>query len=163
MNANKQTFLWFLVIAVIIISASIVVFTATSSPKQARSSSCSSTGVQNVCAAAKDGKNPLLPVHEPLFNVKEIIKQMILLEDHLFEVEKRCVECIYKHLLAIESFSEEGITLDKTAKYYDLFHEVLVKVRQWEKQIGHKKYEEVAHQVRDLRKKLMQTPGVYTV
>ena len=46
-------------------------------------------------------------VTDPEFNYREIIKQMVLLEDHLFHPYKACPDCIQKHLLTIEAFAEE--------------------------------------------------------
>ena len=59
----------------------------------------------------------LLPVLDPCFNMREICKQCILLEDHLFQTEKRCTDCIKKHFLTIEALGEEAITLDKENEY----------------------------------------------
>lgn len=54
----------------------------------------------------------LLPVMNPKFNLREICKQCILLEDHLSHDEKRCFDCCVKHFLTIEALAEEAITLD---------------------------------------------------
>lgn len=62
----------------------------------------------------------LLPVMDPMFNMREMCKQMILLEDHLFQTKKRCHDCICKHFLTIEALAEEAITLDKDHKYQDI-------------------------------------------
>lgn len=67
------------------------------------------------CSKSRNGckDNPdLLPVHLASFNVREIVKQMLLLEDHLFNPRKRCVECICKHFLTIEGFAEEALSLE---------------------------------------------------
>jgi hypothetical protein len=53
----------------------------------------------------------LLPVMNPAFNMREILKQVVLLEDHLFQRQKRCRDCINKHFLTIEALAEEAITL----------------------------------------------------
>jgi hypothetical protein len=50
---------------------------------------------------------------DPRFNLREICKQCILLEDHLSHNEKRCTDCCIKHFLTIEALAEEAITLDK--------------------------------------------------
>lgn len=55
----------------------------------------------------------LLPVLNPKFNMREICKQCILLEDHLSHTEKRCSDCCIKHFLTIEALAEEAVTLDK--------------------------------------------------
>lgn len=56
----------------------------------------------------------LLPIMDPKFNLREICKQCILLEDHLSHNEKRCFDCCVKHFLTIEALAEEAITLDNT-------------------------------------------------
>lgn len=53
----------------------------------------------------------LLPIMDPLFNVREMVKQLTLLEDHLNQPEKRCQDCITKHFLTIEALAEECISL----------------------------------------------------
>lgn len=55
----------------------------------------------------------LLPVLRPTHNMRDIIKQLALLEDHLFQPQKRCVDCIRKHFLTIEGLAEECTTLCK--------------------------------------------------
>ena len=59
----------------------------------------------------------LLPIMSPLFNLREICKQMSLLEDHLNNVRKRCPDCIRKHFLTIEALFEEAVSLDKEQQY----------------------------------------------
>jgi hypothetical protein len=59
-----------------------------------------------------------MDVHDPVFNIREIVKQMVLLEDHLTHKYKVCPDCIRKHLLTIEALAEEATCLDTG----DLFH-----------------------------------------
>lgn len=47
----------------------------------------------------------------PAQNMREIIKQLIMLEDHLFQTCKRCPDCIRKHFLTVEGLAEECGTL----------------------------------------------------
>ena len=61
--------------------------------------SCSSTG------ASTD------PVNLPDYNMINVIKQSILLEEHLAEQNKYCVSCIIKHFLHIIGLCEEAIWL----------------------------------------------------
>lgn len=75
------------------------------------------------CSAANSSgsggcsNNPdLYPVHTASFNLREVIKNMLLLEDHLFHPKKRCVECISKHFLLIEGLAEEAVTLQADDK-----------------------------------------------
>lgn len=55
----------------------------------------------------------LLPVLRPSQNMRDIIKQLALLEDHLYHPQKRCPDCIRKHFLTIEALAEECATLCK--------------------------------------------------
>jgi hypothetical protein len=55
----------------------------------------------------------MCPVMRPEHNLREISKQLVLLEDHLFHECKRCKDCIRKHLLTAEALAEETVSLDK--------------------------------------------------
>jgi hypothetical protein len=48
------------------------------------------------------------PVSDPRYNMQQIIKQSILLEEHLTNKNKRCRDCITKHFLHIIGLSEEA-------------------------------------------------------
>jgi len=48
-------------------------------------------------------------VNDPDYNVREAIKQTLLLEQHLAEKAKYCKPCITKHFLLIESLLEESV------------------------------------------------------
>ncbi len=61
-------------------------------------------------------KAGLLPLQEPLYNVREAAKQLLMLEDHLLHVEKRCDDCIKKHFLTAEALLEEAIALDEQSE-----------------------------------------------
>lgn len=99
----------------------------------------------------------LLPVMNPEFNLREICKQIILLEDHLSHPEKRCTDCCIKHFLTIEALAEEAITLDKQNNYSHLIS-LPPKVRNLQK----KWYENpsvnclfISQQLREIRKQYM--------
>jgi len=71
-------------------------------------------GSLHVCklqVRTKSASVKLLPVHNPLYNMREMVKQILLLEDHLMHPRKRCMDCIRKHLLTIEALAEEAVTL----------------------------------------------------
>ena len=75
--------------------------TFASSPEPAeRGQTCS----QSTCGA-------LDPVTDPRYNMKEIAKQSLLLEDHLLEPAKRCAQCIAKHFLTLVALAEEAVSL----------------------------------------------------
>ena len=106
------------------------------------------------CVSSSGSK--LLPVLDPCFNMREICKQCILLEDHLFQTEKRCTDCIKKHFLTIEGLAEEAITLDKNNEYHLSKMELPEKVRGLERKfINGTDPEALAQELRWIRKPLM--------
>ncbi len=118
------------------------------------------------CNSNSSGSNrckstgPLLPVMDPRFNMREMCKQSVLLEDHLFQKEKRCHDCIIKHFLTIEGLAEEAITLDKEHKYPEL-NDIPPKVRKIAKKYidnykDPKQPSVIAQELRELRKNMMQ-------
>lgn len=112
----------------------------------------------------------LLPIMSPLFNIREICKQIVLLEDHLNNVRKRCPDCIRKHFLTIEAFFEEAISLDRDLKYLDILEGQAQTIRDlqyfWlnfkdDAEKSKKGYYEIAQFLRDIRKEL--TPFCFDV
>ena len=63
------------------------------------SGTCSST-----CSSQK-----IDPVNDPDYNVREAIKQVLLLEQHLAEKAKYCKSCSVKHFLLVESLLQEAV------------------------------------------------------
>ena len=51
------------------------------------------------------------PVNDPAYNMRNVTKQSILLEEHLAEENKYCMGCITKHFLHIIGLVEEAIWL----------------------------------------------------
>ena len=51
------------------------------------------------------------PVNDPDYNMRNIIRQSVLLEEHLFCAKKRCASCIVKHFNHIAGLAEEAVTL----------------------------------------------------
>ncbi len=82
--------------------------------EQSGQCSADADGVKNICGG---NSGQLFSIMDPRFNLREAAKNMILLEDHLFQNGKRCQDCILKHCLTIEGFLEEGITLDIKKEY----------------------------------------------
>lgn len=121
------------------------------------------------CGISKDGKplcgsnKDLDPILDPLFNLREVCKQMILLEDHLFQPKRRCEDCIKKHSLAIEGFLEEAITLDTKAEHHKLINDTVIPFKKIMKTVDNKMTEgnlddatcvNAAQEIRLLRKEL---------
>jgi len=59
------------------------------------------------------------PVSDPKYNMQQIVKQSILLEEHLANKNKRCRDCITKHFLHIIGLAEEAqmLATNKIGKY----------------------------------------------
>lgn len=51
------------------------------------------------------------PLQDPAFNLREVAKHLLLLEDHLMHGDRQCPDCIWKHLLTAEAFADEADTL----------------------------------------------------
>ena len=72
--------------------------------------------ITNKCTTTCDS---LDPVSDPQYNMQQIIKQSILLEEHLTNKNKRCRDCITKHFLHIIGLAEEAqmLATNKIEKY----------------------------------------------
>ena len=69
-------------------------------------------GATRAPALAAEPKG-LLDVFDPRHNLREMAKELILLEDHLAQPAKHCPDCIRKHLLKSEALAEEAVQLDE--------------------------------------------------
>ena len=104
----------------------------------------------------------LLPIMSPLYNLREVCKQIILLEDHLNQPRKRCSDCIRKHFLTIEALFEEAVSLDKDLKYVEVLDGKAEEIRKlqsvWldtkDSEHAHRFYLILAQAFRVLRKSL---------
>ena len=105
------------------------------------------------------GKTTLLPVMDPRFNLREICKQCVLLEDHLTHEEKRCTDCCTKHFLTMEALAEEALTLDKEGILKAEIHLLPKKIRElemlWIKNPS--KCTEISQKLREIRKQFQES------
>ena len=98
----------------------------------------------------------LLPILDPAFNIREIFKQLVLLEDHLFHPRKQCPDCIWKHLLTCEAFAEEGVTLDLKRKYTGILDGLAERIRGLARAVQDEEpFDEIAQKAREIRKSLL--------
>ena len=61
----------------------------------------------------------LLDVFDPRHNMREMAKEMLLLEDHMAQPAKFCPDCIRKHLLRTEALAEEAVQLDVEGEHQE--------------------------------------------
>lgn len=108
------------------------------------------------CSSCNASSN-LLPVMNPMFNLREVVKNILLLEDHLFHTRKQCNDCIMKHFLIIEGLAEELVTLDKKLQCTK-YHNIAEKIRKIEKDYikNPRGKIEIAQKLRAVRKPLMK-------
>ncbi len=93
---------------------------------------------------------------DPAFNLREIVKQLTLLEDHLAQPNKRCMDCIRKHLITVEAFAEEATAMDVTGATSKTSNQLAESARVWMEQvIDGRDFKEIAQEVRNTRKVLM--------
>ena len=107
-----------------------------------------------------DENSGLLPVLDYKFNMREICKQCILLEDHLSQVEKRCPDCCIKHFLALEALSEEAIQLDKQNEGVHMLKDLPTRIRGIQKKWYNNPTlysNQCSQDLRGIRKELMET------
>jgi hypothetical protein len=95
---------------------------------------------------------------DPSFNLREICKQCVLLEDHLTHDDKRCTDCCTKHFLTLEALAEEALTLDKNGKLRDDARQLPKKIRElqmfWIENPD--KCHEISQKLREIRKLYQQ-------
>jgi len=111
---------------------------------------------KRACGESDEGVVRLSLMH-PQFNLREIAKQMVLLEDHLVHPYKHCFDCICKHLLTIEAFAEEAVSLDTVGVYRDTGEQLAEMARLWLEQVTDgRPLAEVGQELRKVRKMLVQ-------
>lgn len=92
----------------------------------------------------------------PLYNLREMAKQLILLEDHLSHERKRCPDCIRKHLLTCEALAEEAVTLDKEGEHLGFTEGLAERVRGWWARVQNgADLPTIAQEIRVLRKEMV--------
>ena len=89
-----------IIILIIILCILVVLFPKKQKPDFRKNGSCSAS-----CSAS----GHLDPINDPDYNVREAIKQTLLLEQHLAEKAKYCKSCCLKHQLLIISLLEESV------------------------------------------------------
>jgi len=76
------------------------------------------------CGAEANGLHPIL---DPEFNMREVAKQCLLLEDHINNKKKRCIDCIKKHFLMVDGLLEEAVSLEKDNIKRDNYRDLYLK------------------------------------
>lgn len=99
----------------------------------------------------------LMPILTPEFNLREISKQCILLEEHLNQLNKLCLDCCNKHMITVEGLLEEAISLDKDQKMTKYLQELFQQWVKIEMDYINKKtnFIETAQKIRQFRKPLL--------
>ena len=83
------------------------------------------------CKTGSCGNTNLYPILDPKFNMREVSKQCLLLEDHMNNIKKRCYDCIRKHFLTIDGLLEEAVSLEQdnaSRQYYRDLHKEWIKI-----------------------------------
>jgi hypothetical protein len=104
--------LLFVLFMIILVLCYFIIYVQLNSKKQNKSKSSSGSCNIKTCGA-------LDPVSNPAYNMQQIVKQSILLEEHITNKNKRCRDCITKHFLHIIGLAEEAqmLATDKGDKY----------------------------------------------
>jgi hypothetical protein len=115
--------------------------------------------IKNHKCSSGCGTNKIDDLMNPAYNMKSIIKQSILLEEHLAIPSKRCNDCIKKHILHIIGLAEEAnmLACNNSDKYpyikdnLSIYNEVLNLYLH-----GDNNYGIILDKLRTHRKKLME-------
>lgn len=99
-----------------------------------------------------------LDLRDPRYNLREVAKQWLLLEEHLSDPEKFCRDCIVKHAALAEAYAGEAFQLDSEKRYTALISDALMSCRRIHEALRNEA-PEVASIVRQARKSLL--PLVY--
>lgn len=104
--------LLFVLFMIILVLCYFIIYVQLNSKKQNKAKSSAGSCNIKTCGA-------LDPVSNPAYNMQQIVKQSILLEEHITNKNKRCRDCITKHFLHIIGLAEEAqmLATDKGDKY----------------------------------------------
>ena len=105
-----------------------------------------------------------LPLMDPLYNLREAAKELLLLEDHLGHAQKHCPDCIRKHLLTTEALLEEAVRLDTEGEMLGLLSPLPAQVRElWTAYQDGRPEHEIGQAARVLRKGLVEASAAVRV
>ncbi len=105
-----------------------------------------------------------LPLMDPLYNLREAAKELLLLEDHLGHPQKHCPDCIRKHLLTTEALLEEAVRLDTEGEMLGLLSPLPAQVRElWTAYQDGRPEHEIGQAARVLRKGLVEASAAVRV
>lgn len=91
------------------------------------------------------------------FNLREISKNLLLLEDHLSDDDKWCEDCIRKHLLMVEALAEEVMTMAPSSIWIPHCKRISVLARNWMIMVADGLDKSgIAKEVRKVRKDVVQ-------
>lgn len=114
---------------------------------------------KNKCDIKKCGDN-LHPILDPKYNMREASKQCLLLEDHLNNSKKRCIDCIKKHFLMVDGLLEEAVSLEKDndlrETYRNRYLEWVKLEKEYVNDIRNDKMDNISKKIRTFRKPLME-------
>lgn len=121
--------------------------------------SCTSEDTSEKCSVKTCGLG-LFPILDPEFNMREVAKQCLLLEDHMNSSKKRCLDCIRKHFLIIDGLLEEAISLEKNNAKRDIYRKLFMQWIELEKEFSQTNFgnlDEISKKIRLFRKPLVET------
>jgi hypothetical protein len=143
-----------LLIIIVFLIVFLIVFTSFI-PKKIHKKNISGT-CSSTCSSQK-----IDPVNDPDYNVREAIKQVLLLEQHLAEKAKYCKSCSVKHFLLVEALLEEGVWMagkrcadyPKLEESVDFFKKLFI---EWHSNMDDEKNRlEVLAKLRDWRREMV--------
>lgn len=105
-RSKQYAYYTFMVAAFIVTVAAAYFVWSNRAPHKTKPDGVTVVGGQGKCDQHKCGA--LDPVSDPAYNMKNVVKQSILLEEHLAEDRKYCKDCVCKHFQHILGLVEEA-------------------------------------------------------
>lgn len=163
--AFSNHILWTTIIVLFLLLVSIVMTGSegSGSVKKVPETKSGQSGQSGQCTAETCGA--IDPVNEPDYNMKQVIKNTLLIEDHLADKKKYCKSCLVKHFLLNDGYLDEAVwmagnkvkqypmlvdsvSLNKTLfkKWHsnmdneDVCLEILTTLREWRRDLVEKYY-----------------------
>ena len=123
-RVDHYVFLWLTVLtAAVVLLAALSIRQAMTRPKSVKSIKSSQSCSATTCGAID-------PVNNPDYNMREVLKNTLLIEQHLSEMNKYCKQCIVKHFLISIALLEEAEWMAGSSRSrYPMLSESLVMYR----------------------------------
>lgn len=164
-DTNKKTIVMIILVVIILIIFAIITYTLIRDQQKINENRENSKNRENEEYKGYGNELDRSQINvdiDPVDNIKNVIKQSILLEEHLIEKNNQCHECIFTHFLHSIALLEEAMKIaHKNVKQYPRLEETYKLYKElfeeWSKnKQNYESLQNISEKVREMRKKLME-------